>query len=198
MSDQILSDLLDRSVDNVPTSEPPVVDVLRRGRAIKRRRRRAAVVGPVVASLIVVGAVVAGQRFTQRAPQPADQPTSLPALPAGMKWVGVGRMVVAIPQGWPVVPGIYCQGPIEPYVTITQWRVTVGCMPMGNGHGGRQSPAAVDIEGDASGDFMAKLRDPRDPAVLLSAHSTPPGRLCRTVGWPSHPASRTAARACRQ
>jgi hypothetical protein len=157
MSDQILSDLLHRSAENVPASEAPITDLLHRGNAIKHRRHRAAVVGAVVASLIVVGAIAAGQRSTQRVSQPADQPTGLPAPPAGMKWVGVGRTVVALPQGWPVVPGIYCQGPIERYATITQWRVTVGCEPMSNGHGGSQSPTAVDIEGNASGDFVARI-----------------------------------------
>jgi hypothetical protein len=186
MSDQILSDLLDRSVENVPTSEPPVLDLLRRGRVIKRRRRGTAVVGAVVASLIVVGAVAAGHRSTERVPQPADHPTTVPAPPAGMKWVGVGRTVVAVPQEWPVVPGIYCQGPIEPYATITQWRVTVGCTPQG----GDPSPAAVDIEGSASGDFLAQIEGsagsggPTQRSLDNSRTTLPEGWLAIPSGEP--------------
>lgn len=182
MSNDIIADLLDRSVEDLPTSEPPVADLLHRGHAIKRRRRRAAVVGTVLSSLIVVGAVAAGERFAENVPPEADQPTSLPAPPAGTRWVGVGRTVVAIPRHWPVVPGIYCKGPIEPYATITQWRVTVGCAPMPEGNGALQSPAAVDIEGTASGDFMARLEGATGTGDLTQ-RSLDASRTTLPEGW---------------
>ena len=158
MSDQILSDLLDRSVENVSASQPAISDLLRRGHVMKRRRRAAGVVGAVVASLVVVGGVVvSGQRLAGHDVPPADRPPSAPQPPAGMRWVGVGRTVVAVPQVWPVLPGIYCAGPAEPYATVTQWHMTVGCPPIGDDHGGNVNPAVVDVEGSAAGDFTARL-----------------------------------------
>lgn len=162
MNDQILSDLLDRSVQGLPTSEPPVADLLRLGDVIKRRRHHtAAVVGAAVtAALVIIGAVTAGQHLGQQGPQPADQPVRPPAAPAGMKWVGVDRTVVAVPRGWPVVPGIYCQGPPEPYATITQWHVTVACEALQNQIGtSAQGTTSIAIQGNASGGFMAQLQN---------------------------------------
>ncbi|WP_110208947.1 carboxypeptidase-like regulatory domain-containing protein [Nocardioides daejeonensis] len=187
MNDQILSDLLERSVNNVPASQVPISDILRTGSAIRRRRRGATVlVGAVVLSVTAVGAVVAGQNG-QRDARVADQITTPPTPPAGTKWVGVGRDVVAIPKEWPVVPGVYCQGPSEPYATITQWHVTVGCTPLQDS---KQARASVDIEGNASGGFTTQLDGdagsggPTQRALDASRTTLPEGWIAIPSGEP--------------
>ncbi len=188
MSEQTLSELLDRSVDHVPDSEPPITDLLRRGHTARRKRRLAAVVGGAVASLVVVGTVTVSQQSSEQPTPPADQPSGdgqsgLPTPPTGLKWVGVGRSVVAIPSAWPVVPGIYCQGPTRPYVTITQWHVTVGCPPWQSPDGGSlPDQTVVDIEGNASGGFMAQLEEISGSGGLTQ-RSLDASRTTLPSGW---------------
>lgn len=187
MSEQNLSDLLSHSVDHVPDSQPPIPDLLHRGRTAQLRRRLAAAMGTAVASLLVVGALAASLQSSDRVTPPADHPggkqSAPPTPPAEMKWVGVGHTVVAVPQDWPVVPGIYCQGPIGHYVTITQWRVSVGCEPMRGPHGGSpQGRPSVDVEGHPSGEFMAQLEGPARSGSLTE-RSLDASRTTLHSGW---------------
>lgn len=100
-----------------------------------------------------------------------------------MKWVGVGRIVVAVPQGWPVVPGIYCQGPAGPYATITQWQVTVGCLPTRTPDGGSpQQQSSVDVEGNAAGGFTAQLAGSGGSSGLTQ-HSLDASRTTLPSAW---------------
>ncbi|MFT4008736.1 MAG: carboxypeptidase-like regulatory domain-containing protein [Nocardioidaceae bacterium] len=188
MSDQILSDLLDRAVERVPVSPPPLADLLRHGHAARGRRRRRAVLGTAVASLLVaVGAVAVGQQARNDGPPPVDQAPTVPTPPTGMKWVGVGRTVVAVPQAWPVVPGIYCQGPSTPFVTITQWRVAVGCPPLPEGSSPDQ--ASVDIEGSPTGELRARLSG---SAAGLTQRSLDTSRITLASGWLTVPSGEPA------
>jgi len=99
MSEQTLSDLLERSVEQLPVSEPPLADLLHRGRTTQIRRRRRAVIGVAAAStLLVVGGIAATQLVTHGAGPEAVQPTNPPtptvraASPATLTgrllWVG--------------------------------------------------------------------------------------------------------------
>lgn len=187
MNDQILSDLLERSVRDVPASQVPISHILRTGGGLRRRRRGAALVGAGVASAAMVGSVVVGHNITGRDPRVADQSTTLPTPPEGMKWVGVGRDVVAIPDTWPVVPGIYCQGPSEPYATITQWQVTVGCTAL---QGSNHARASVDIEANAVGGITAQLEGasgsggPTQRSLDASRTTLPQGWIAIPSGEP--------------
>ena len=193
MSEQTLADLLGRSADDVPDSQPPIDDLLHRGHAAQRRRRRTALVGAAFASLLVVGTLAASLQSSERAIPPADQShgegrSAVPAPPAGMKWVGVGRTVVAVPQSWPVVPGIYCQGPQGPYVTITQWQVTVGCVDVRSPDGGspRERPS-VDVQGNDAGAFTAQLAGTGGSSGLTQ-RSLDASRTTLPSGWLAVPA----------
>ena len=188
MSEQALSDLLGRSVEHVPDSRPPIADLIRQGHSAQARRRLRTVVGVAVAGLLVVGSIAASQLGGERSAPPADQPSGggqsgLPTPPTGMKWVGVGRSVVAVPQAWPVVPGIYCQGPSEPFVTITQWHVNVGCPPyQGPGRGSPQDQLVIDIEGSASGEVIAQLEGSPGSSALTQ-RSIDASRTMLPSGW---------------
>jgi hypothetical protein len=200
MSEETLSDLLDRSVTHLSLSDPPIADLLQRGRMARRRRRSAAVVGAALAMVVVVGGGVAvGQRVTRPEPtatrNTAEQPTTgqpaLPAAPTGMKWVGVGRTVVAVPRDWPVVPGVYCQGPSGRYVTITQPRVVVGCLPIsppvppvGSRSRYRSSldMPSIDLQGSASGGFAAQVTWP-SALSGLTQRSVDASRTRLPDGW---------------
>lgn len=149
MTDEILSELLARAVEGVPVADPPVDALVRRGRAARRSRRRTTVLGAALACLLVIGGVgvVRWAAGPEDAPPIADT-AGPPQPPSGMKWVGVGRKVVAVPAAWPVIPGIYCGEPTSPYVSITQWHVTVGCEPVPP-----HQVASVTVSGTASGRF---------------------------------------------
>jgi hypothetical protein len=114
------------------------------------RPRRTTILGAALAGLFVFAAC--GSPASQ-APQhvATTRSAGVPQPPAGSKWVGVGRTVVAVPLTWPVLPGIYCGEPRKPYVTITQWHVTVGCEPIPQ----RPPVASISIQGNASGGFAA-------------------------------------------
>lgn len=125
MSDEALARLLQSAAARVPESAPPVVDLLRAGRRVRRRRARTALAGVCAAVLVAAGATVVGVHDGRHE---AALPAVLPAPPAGTKWVGIGHTVVAVPKGWPVWPGVYCDdGPNTPYVTIVDHDAAVAC-----------------------------------------------------------------------
>ncbi len=181
MSDDLLSELLARSVEHLPMSELPVVDLLAQGRLVRRRRRRLAVGMAAVVGVLVVGAVAVGQGFIHRDVPVASQPQRLPAAPVGMKWVGVGRTVVAVPRSWPVLPGIYCQGPSFPYVTLTKWHAAPSCAPLAHPRPMTIS-ASVDIEGNSAGGFSALLEGPTRSSGFTQ-RTLDASRTRLPVGW---------------
>ncbi|WP_436530940.1 hypothetical protein [Actinoplanes sp. HUAS TT8] len=95
--------LLDEAVaDLEPEHRDPVTAVVRRGRAA--RRRTAALAG-IVATVLLAGGLVAGQRLLPSAPLPTaaggiDQ-SATPRVVNGM--VVAGAMQLPIPAGWRVV-----------------------------------------------------------------------------------------------
>lgn len=130
MSEHVIIELLDRAAGQVSDSEPPVPALLRDARRALRRRRSALVAGSVVAVLGVVGTTLAVGRLEQGRSHPAPA-AALPAPPAGMKWSGIGRQVVAVPESWPMWPGLYCGSPDgHEYVTIVEAGINVSCVPI--------------------------------------------------------------------
>ena len=82
-----------------------------------------------------------------------------------------------------MVPGIYCQGPTGPYVTITQWHVAVGCRPMQSPDGGTsQDQSSVDVEGSATGGFTAQLAGSEESSDLTQG-SLDASRTTLPSGW---------------
>ncbi|GAB2989826.1 carboxypeptidase-like regulatory domain-containing protein [Nocardioides montaniterrae] len=162
MTDETLDDLLHRAVADVPDASPPVAALLQRGRQVRRRRRRTAVLGAAVACLVVVGGIAVARTVTGPGEPTVTAPvTDLAPAPAGTKWVGVGRQVIAVPRDWPVVPGIYCTEPTHSFVTITEWRVAVACEPI------RTPPRPVDsIDIEAAPSGLLEVHDSRSDGVL--------------------------------
>jgi hypothetical protein len=83
---------LDELWELVPTGSAPVAELVQRGRATRRRRR----ILTAAAALVVVvagGAVVGG--VMQSRPDSA-----VTAAPAGTRWAAIGRVAVAVPDGW--------------------------------------------------------------------------------------------------
>ncbi|MFN8195777.1 MAG: PASTA domain-containing protein [Nocardioidaceae bacterium] len=129
MSDDTLIDLLAQTAARVPDSDAPLSALLRDGRHSLRRRRAVIFAGSVVAILAVagVGAAVRAADHGSGKPPVAGGPA---APPAGMKWSGIGTRVVAVPQNWTMVPGLYCGSRDgHDHVTIVQAGVVVSCPP---------------------------------------------------------------------
>lgn len=131
MSDETIVELLDRAAERVPASEPPLTDLLRSGRR-NLRRRRTAVLSGVVATIVAVAGVGAIARTMQGGDHATPPATAgPPAPPAGMKWVGIGRTVVAVPRSWSMWPGLYCPSrDRHDHITIVQPTVGPACPPI--------------------------------------------------------------------
>jgi len=93
-----LNDLLERAAAQTPVGPPPL-DALYAGATRSRRRRTA---GLTAATVVAVGAVIAGSNLlTSHGPTtPVTSPS--PALvPPGTRLVGFGHAAIAIPAAWP-------------------------------------------------------------------------------------------------
>jgi hypothetical protein len=85
---------LDELWDALPTGHAPVEHLIARGSAV-RRRRRLAFLGAAV--IFVVGALV----LTGLLVRPGGgQEVSVVTPPPGTRNVGIGQVVVAVPEGW--------------------------------------------------------------------------------------------------
>lgn len=100
-----LSPFLDRLASGLPDTAPPV-GLAAAGAGLRRRRRRRAVLGAAAAVVLLVGGTAAGTSLVgddrADAPAPAEHADDLPfpAPPAGMRWVGLDSVVVAVPVDW--------------------------------------------------------------------------------------------------
>ncbi|MFB9315595.1 PASTA domain-containing protein [Nocardioides plantarum] len=105
MHDDRLTEMLDRAAHRNPVGAPPLAAIAAGG----RRRRRTRAVGVVAAAAVVVAAgagvaasLVSGPGSPPNAADAAasgDAPT-VPTAPSGMRLVGRGSVVVAVPEGW--------------------------------------------------------------------------------------------------
>jgi hypothetical protein len=108
MNDEEVRRLLGRLADRADVGPAPVGDLVRAGRSAERRKRRATIFGAAIASLaiIVVGFAV-DQSVSRDRPGnvgvSATSPSaasSLPPVVDGTRLVGMGRVVVAVPDTW--------------------------------------------------------------------------------------------------
>ena len=108
MTEGEAADLLHRLAGDVREVPPPVDRLIAGGRVMRRRRRMRHAAGAVVATIAVVSAgafVLDDDEGTGRDPayvdrdaQPAPPPTAAP----GTRLVGLGSVVVEVPQEWVV------------------------------------------------------------------------------------------------
>ncbi|MET1060026.1 MAG: PASTA domain-containing protein [Nocardioides sp.] len=96
MSSPETTALLERSAEQVVVLAPPVEPMINEAGRL-RRRRRTVVGGAVLAVVATLGAADAVASFVD--PGPEAWPATSP--PDGMRWVGVGRAVIAVPSEWP-------------------------------------------------------------------------------------------------
>ena len=117
--DQQLRELWDR----IDTGHPPVAALVTEGERSKRRRRHW-MAGGMAATLIV--AVVAGGAIVDAVNDKdagvADAVAQFPAPPEGMRWVGLGQVVVAVPDWW-TTGETQCLEPVEDTVYFDQGAV---------------------------------------------------------------------------
>jgi hypothetical protein len=108
MNDEEVRRLLGRLADRADVGPAPVGDLLRAGRSAERRKRRATIFGAAAASLaLIVGGFAVDHSVTRDRPGnvgvSATSPSAASSLPPvidGMRWVGMGRVVVAVPDTW--------------------------------------------------------------------------------------------------
>ena len=104
--------LLERAADEVVVLAPPVEPMLAEADRL-RRRRRTAVGGAVLAVLVTLGAADAVTSFVD--PDPEAWPAAAP--PDGMRFVGLGRAVIAVPTGW-ATDATRCGQPVRDTVVV--------------------------------------------------------------------------------
>ena len=112
MSSPWTTALLERTAEQVIVLAPPVEPMLAEAGRL-RRRRRTAVGGAVLAVLLTLGAADAVTSFVD--PDPEAWPAATP--PEGMRFVGLGRAVIAVPTGW-ATDATRCGEPVRDTVVI--------------------------------------------------------------------------------
>ncbi len=113
---------LDRLWDEVPVGTPPIDDLVRGGKTLRRRARLRVAGGAAALTLAVVAGstVAANTLFGSADPRPdGEVPAAVdaPTAPAGQRLVGAGRAVVAVPAGWNAYGFTGC----EPAAKDTIW-----------------------------------------------------------------------------
>ncbi|MCW2751708.1 MAG: hypothetical protein JWR83_2818 [Aeromicrobium sp.] len=107
MNEQEATTYVGRLAETIPDRPAPVTDLIRDGEVAKRRRNRRTVLGAIVAAVLVIaGGAVAQQALAGgngRGRVPKLPEASTPQVPDGMRLVGIGRAVVAVPASWPVI-----------------------------------------------------------------------------------------------
>lgn len=98
---------------------PPQAAASARGELTRRRRRRWAAPAAAVIVLAIVGTGVAVRSLAVDDRTNGDPAESIPAPPAGTRWVGLGRVVVAVPDWW-TTGETRCLAPVEDTVYFDQ------------------------------------------------------------------------------
>jgi len=104
--------------DSIDAGPPPLTDV-RAGSGRVRRRRRWVTTGSAAAVLAVVAGGLGAQELGADDQGTDVASTSLPAAPDGLRWVGLGRVVVAVPDWW-TTGETQCLAPVEDTVYFDQ------------------------------------------------------------------------------
>jgi hypothetical protein len=101
MTDRDVSALLERAGDQILVLAPPVEAMVAEARRLRRRRHLTggAAAAAVVAILGVANLVSTGPAEPDTDPTPPSSEEVVPP-PAGMRYVGIGHAVIAVPAGW--------------------------------------------------------------------------------------------------
>lgn len=154
-------------LDDLPLGPAPVRDLLSAGHAVKRRRR-VVVSSVLAAALVVAGVSVAGASngpSQTRSVDAADRsdapdPQPFPDPPAGSRWVGLGRVVLAVPDDWAVTDS-RCDTASEVGILVVSKELganaSVDCGTPSS------APATVIVAPLSPGDSVAPLPESTEP-----------------------------------
>ena len=135
--------LLDELWESIPTGPAPVDDLVQRGQT-KRRRRHLGVAGGALALMVAAGVAIS---LFPRSDRHEDH---LLTPPAGTRYVGIGQVVVAVPEGW-ADGAASCNSPVRntaffpwpqdcvgPFRSVSS--VAISAVPMNDGFAGGMTP----------------------------------------------------------
>ena len=88
------------NLDKTAMGDAPVGNLLSDGRAAKKRKRRATTAGAFAATALLIVGAFGLSGLTDGDHGEPDVASSLPAPADGTRWVGLGRVVVAVPEWW--------------------------------------------------------------------------------------------------
>lgn len=100
--DTTFTERLERAADTIAVGRPDLESM--RQAVARRRRQKAAGIGLASAAVVVatLGAAIQIGDGTETAPNPAPAPPAPTAIaPPGTQFLGIGHVVIAVPQEWP-------------------------------------------------------------------------------------------------
>ncbi len=126
MTDQNLSDLLDRAGERIAAGSPPLGAMIDAAAVVRRRQRTrwtgalAAVGAGAVVAVVVGGPALFPAADSRTPPQPSTQGTSpveSEPIPPGTRLVGIGHVAIAVPEEW-ATNAIRCGTATRPTVVV--------------------------------------------------------------------------------
>lgn len=101
MTEQRLTEILERAADGVPVGPPPVLAMAGDAGRVRRRRTVVAILAGATAA-VAVAVTSAALATPDRGAEPQQAATSpVPVTPpVGMRFVGVGHAAIAVPEDW--------------------------------------------------------------------------------------------------
>jgi hypothetical protein len=119
LTDDQATQLLERLAGTVPESPAPLERLVASGRRRRTRRRRLSTLGigslAAVLAVTTVGTVHLA-RDDREPPLPVAEHVAPPVPPPGTRYVGRGRMVVAVPTSWTTFTKAVCVQPRADFV----------------------------------------------------------------------------------
>lgn len=168
--------LLDRLAETFPDRAAPLPDLMSTAHTGKRRRTRMTLVAVAAAvALVIGGGVVVGQVVGGNDGQPSPDQVALPVAPDGMRLVGMGQVVVAVPASWGTQQ-VTCGTPVADTVYFHVDGPVASCLPLP-----KDPVSSVEIlpSSEAEG-FVAPLAEPgeRNGVAVHQGSSCPAAASC--------------------
>lgn len=177
---------LDRLWDDVPVGAPPIDDLVRSGKTMRRRARLRVAGGAAALTLAVVAgsAVAANTVFDSTNPRPdGELPAAVdaPTASAGKRLVGVGRVVVAVPAEWGTNELDGCGSPEEPTVWFPIENTPLDCITFPYGVASVQFTTLDTDEGRQAAKYAATSTEVDGVEVRRGVFECPPTARCVTL-----------------
>jgi hypothetical protein len=118
-----MTDTLRELWDRIDAGVPPVAGLAEAGERVQRRRRWTTVAAAACSVVVVVAAGAAVQQLGGGQGSEHTETSAIPPPPDGMRWVGLGRVVVAVPDWW-TTGDTQCLSPIEDTVYFETGAIT--------------------------------------------------------------------------